>query len=280
MSHKLVLTCLVDNTVASLFAWGEHGLSFLVECEGQSILFDTGQSGHVLAHNLEALKQSGDKVRSIVLSHGHIDHTGGLRMAMNWAPGAEIAAHPGVFARRFAQRGEGSASQLEPIGLPFAREEIEGRAHLRLSAEMTEIAPAVWTTGQVPRTIDAGAISSRHLLQEGESLRPDLILDDQSLLLNTAQGLVLLLGCCHAGLLNTLEHVRRSFGRSVHAVVGGTHLGGAKLLQLQSIAAALRDDYGVEKLYLNHCTGPAIWPLMQALGERVRPCPAGMRLEF
>lgn len=272
------LTCLVDNTAQlSSRLWAEHGLAFLIEAHGAKILFDTGQSGTVLAHNLAVLGEDLRDLSAIVLSHGHYDHTGGLAEALSRAEGVEVVAHPDVFRERFSRRDEG----LKSIGLPFARREIEARARLRLERGPVEVAPGVMTTGQIPRGLGLEARESRHVVREGERLVPDPFHDDQALVLRTGRGLVVVLGCCHAGLVNTLEHVRNAFGGRVRAILGGTHLARADDASLARAIAAVRDEYDVEELYLGHCTGArGFIAFAQALGERVKPCPAGLRIEF
>ena len=119
------------------------------------------------------------------------------------------------------------------------------------------------------------------MVREGGRLVPDPLHDDQALVLRTKRGLVVVLGCCHAGLINTLEHVRKTFGGRVRAVLGGTHLAKADDARLAQAIAAVRDEYGVEELYLGHCTGArGFIAFAQALGGRVKPCPAGLRIEF
>ncbi|HDH10195.1 MAG TPA: MBL fold metallo-hydrolase [Chloroflexi bacterium] len=272
------ITCLVDNTaqLSSRF-WAEHGLSFLVEARNAKVLFDTGQSGAVLAHNLALLGEDLQDLSAIVLSHGHYDHTGGLAEALSLAKGVEVIAHPDVFRERFSRRD----GELKSIGLPFPRPEIEARARLRLEREAIEVVPGVMTTGQIPRGFGPETREPRHVVREEGKLVPDPFYDDQALVLRTERGLVVVLGCCHAGLINTLERVRSIFGGKIHAILGGTHLARADDACLTQAIAAVKDEYEVEQLYLGHCTGMrGFLAFAQALGERVKPCPAGLRLEF
>jgi len=263
----------VDNTAGGGSFWGEHGLAFLVEAEGaSSVLFDTGQSGTVLLHNLAELQTDPREIQALALSHGHKDHTGGLEALLARAPGLPLYAHPALFQERFARGDE----KVESIGLPFTREALAAQAELRLSAEPTEIAPGVWTTGEITSRPDPEGRSDRHLVREGEDWRPDPYRDDLSLILRTARGLVVLCGCCHAGLVNTLLHVRCTFGDEIVAVIGGTHLGSADEAYLNHVVTVLRDEHGSPRLYLNHCTGETAHRVLAlAFGEGVRPCPAG-----
>jgi 7,8-dihydropterin-6-yl-methyl-4-(beta-D-ribofuranosyl)aminobenzene 5'-phosphate synthase len=277
------ITCLVDNTAqrASSF-WGEHGLAFLVETEsdngGVRILFDTGQSGTVLLHNMDALKVKPRDLDALALSHAHYDHTGGLAALLERAPGLPLFAHPDLFRPRYSRR----AGQVKTIGLGLSQEELAGRVELRLSAEPTEMAPGVWTTGEIAPRPEPEGRSPHHLVRadDGDNWLPDPYRDDLTLALETASGWVVLCGCGHAGLLNILAHVRRTFGANPVAVAGGTHLVNADEAQLEHVVAEL-SAYGNPRLYPNHCTGERAYvALVQAFGKRVEPCPAGMVLKF
>lgn len=274
------VTCVVDNTVrGGSSLWGEHGLAFLIGTEdGHSILFDTGQSGTVLLHNLHELGVQSAQIEALALSHAHRDHTGGLGALLERSTDLPIYAHPDLFQRRFSRHGE----EVESIGLPLTREIREAltRAELRLSTESAEIAPGVWTTGEITSRSEPEGRSERHLVREDGGWVPDPYRDDQALVLEVASGLVVICGCCHAGLLNTLAHVRRTFEGEIVAVAGGFHLGEADEAQLEHTITVLK-TYGPPQLYPNHCTGERAYvALACALSGRVQPCPAGTVLSF
>jgi len=271
------VTCVVDDAVCdhSPF-WGEHGLAFLIEMQSGRILFDTGQSGTVLLHNLELLGVEPKAINALAISHAHYDHTGGLPALLNQVAGIPLHAHPDLFRERFSRR-EGSPKY---VGLPLEREALEQRLTLQLSAEPVEILPGVWTTGEITDRTEPEGRSVHHLVRGMEGWEPDPYRDDMALVLETGKGLVVLCGCCHAGLLITLAHVRRTFGLDIAAVAGGTHLLQADEAHLRRVIEVLR-ELGAPRLYLNHCTGlRAYITLAQAFGEKVAPCPAGTRLSF
>jgi 7,8-dihydropterin-6-yl-methyl-4-(beta-D-ribofuranosyl)aminobenzene 5'-phosphate synthase len=271
------VACVVDNAVGDAACWGEHGLSFLIEAGGRRILFDTGLSGSVLGHNLDGLRIQTEDVEAIVLSHGHSDHSGGLRVALRRCPKARVVAHPDVFMAHLAVH-EG---RRQNVGCPVSKEQIEYRASLHLSRTPIEVVPGLWTTGEVPRTLTPGTLRKHLMMEVNGRLELDTFPDDQSLAIQTEQGLILVLGCCHSGLRNTLLHVRQVFGSPLRAVIGGSHLAGEGPEELARIVALLREQYGDTKLYLNHCTGiPVLAVLRAELGERVSYCEAGTRLVF
>lgn len=271
------ITCLVDNAVLPHSAfWGEHGLAFLIEVEDGRVLFDTGASGAVLLHNLEVAGIAPESVSALALSHAHPDHTGGLPAFLERRPGLPVYAHPDLPRERFSRR-EG---RVKPKGLSLAFEVLGQQANLRLSAEPQEILPGVWTSGEISERPEPEGRSPHHLVRQGDEWAPDPYRDDMALILEGSQGLALVCGCCHAGLLNTLLHVRQTFGREPVAVLGGTHLIAADEAHMRRLVEMLRRS-GPLALYPNHCTGQAAYvALAQAFGDRVTPCPAGTVLQF
>ena len=259
----MIVTCVVDDAVCDHSPlWGEHGLALLIDTQSGRILFDTGQSGTVLLHNLNLLGIELETINALAISHAHHDHTGGLPALLDHVAGIPLHAHPDLFRERFSRR-EG---MLKSVGLPLERKALEQHLELRLSAEPTEILPGVWTTGEITDRTEPEGRSAYHLVRGTEGWEPDPYRDDMALVLETGKGLVVLCGCCHAGLLNTLAHVRRTFGPDINAVAGGTHLLHADEAHLRRVMEVLR-ELGVPQLYLNHCTGQRAYvTLAQAFG--------------
>jgi 7,8-dihydropterin-6-yl-methyl-4-(beta-D-ribofuranosyl)aminobenzene 5'-phosphate synthase len=270
------LRILVENTVPgkSDGLMGEHGFSLFVERPEIRLLFDTGASGTALLHNASRLGVDLRTAEAIVLSHGHMDHSGGLVAALR-AIGKPIPVygHPDIFTDRYGKR----ADRVTYAGLPFKREALEGMgAVFALSPAFRRIGPGIYLTGEVPRR-NAFETGDAHLFitRDGASVR-DPFTDDQSLVLETTEGLALVLGCCHAGLVNTLEHVRNQLpGRPIRAVIGGTHLGFAPPEQLARTIELLR-TLNIRLIGCSHCTGlPAGARLVAELGDRVEFCNVG-----
>ena len=271
------LTCLVDNTVQPHSSFqGEHGLAFLVESQDGRVLFDTGGSAEVFLHNLDAAGIAPESISALVLSHSHEDHTGGLPVFLDRRPGLPVYAHPAVLRERFSRRG----GEMRSRGLPLAPDVLRQKADLRLIETPQEVLPGIWATGEIVDRSEPEGRSDHHFVRQGDSWVPDPYRDDMSLVLESPRGLVLVCGCCHAGLLNTLAHVQRAFGHDPVVVVGGTHLISADEAHLHRLVEVLR-RLGPPALYLNHCTGQAAYVVLaQALGDSVAPCPAGTVLEF
>ena len=273
------VTCLVDNTAQlSSGLWAEHGSAFLVETVEAKVLFDTGQSGDVLLHNLAVLHEDLSDLSSIVLSHGHYDHTGGLKRVLSLCGEVELIAHPAIFEERISCD---DSEKEKAVGIPLSREYLEARCKLRLTTEPVQVAPGIFTTGQVPRGYGPQPMDPRLQVRSGEQLVVDPLLDDMSLTLETTNGLMVLLGCCHAGLINTLEHVTKAFPGDIFAVVGGTHLANVDDDVLLDTVSAVRERYGVQQAYVGHCSGHrGLLAFAEVYGERARPCHAGLKLNF
>jgi len=270
------LTCIVDNCVGRGDVWGEHGLSFLVENDGHCLLLDTASTGQLLLHNMRALGIEPGSIEALVLSHGHLDHTGGLQHLLPHLRHVPLYAHPEAFRNQYSLRD----GKVHSIGIGDVRELLSRHVELRLSPEPEEVIPGVWTTGEIKERPYPEGRGASHVVAEKGRFIPAPYRDDLSLVLEVADGLVLLCGCCHAGLLNVLAQVQQRFGRPVQAIVGGTHLSSAGRETLEVIVERLR-ELGPPSLYLNHCTGfQATVTLARALPEKVCACHAGTVLEY
>ncbi len=270
------LTCLIDNCVDhGSPLWGEHGLSFLIETPEGNMLWDTGQSGQVLAHNLHTLGLEGVELSAIGLSHAHYDHTGGLLWALEHFANPVIYAHQRLFEPRYSKR----KGELHSIGIDSWRGRLEREAHLKLSDQPQEIFPNVCTTGGIHQRPFPEGRSAHHLVLRGGQLVTDDYADDMSLVLCTDKGIVLLCGCCHAGLRNTLAAVRALYHQRLLAIVGGTHLVHVSDQELALVTDILVTEQ-TPQLFLNHCTGRrAINKLAETLGDRVHYCYPGMVID-
>ncbi|MBN1979103.1 MAG: MBL fold metallo-hydrolase [Anaerolineae bacterium] len=280
MSKAPKIACIVDNAVQpGSRLRGEHGLAFLIEIESGRVLFDTGQSGAVLLHNLDMLEIEPASIDALAISHAHYDHTGGLPALLGPArPGLPLYANPDLFRERLSRRGD----EFKSIGLPLAQETLRAQTVLHMSAEPQQILPGMWTTGEITLRPEPMGSSPHHMIREGDRLIPDPYQDDMALVIEVESGLLLLCGCCHAGLLNTLSHVQRVFERPIVAIAGGTHLAGTSSNHLQHVGQTLLEMASLQRVYPNHCSGTAAFhSLLLALGpEIVRPCPAGTRLDL
>jgi len=277
----LRITILCDNVVGFPFGIGEHGFAAYVQKDAEAILFDAGSGKGIVANALTFgcdLKAA----RKICLSHGHFDHTEGLPQVIPLMGNPEVHAHPGIFQERFGERRLGDTVVRRFIGIPHRREYLEQLgARFRLESGFHEIAPGVFLTGEVPRETPFEKGDPNLLIPFSGSFTQDPVLDDQSMVLPTSKGLVVLMGCAHAGMINTLQYARRSTGeKRVRAVLGGTHLGFLSPQQLEDSMMEL-ESMEPELVAVSHCTGlPAAARLMQKFGERFRFAHVGSSFLF
>ena len=270
------LTVITENTVPAKAGglYAEHGFALFLDRPESKILFDPGPAGIATLNNAPRLGIDLRAADGMVLSHGHMDHTGALPGVLRvMAKRVPVYAHPDVFTDRYAKLGE----RMIYVGLPFKREALVGMgAAFDLSTDFREIVPGVYLSGEIPRrrTFETGD-AELFVKQDGEFLR-DPLKDDQSLAVETAEGLGLILGCCHSGLINTIDHFQsRLPGKPIHTVMGGTHLEFVPAEQLRETIGILK-GLGLKRLGLSHCTGlRAGARLAQELGEAVAFCNVG-----
>lgn len=231
---------------------GEWGLSFLIKTENCQILFDTGLSTTVV-HNTRVLGIDLSIVDKIVLSHGHADHTGGLREVLKrTAKKVEVIAHPDIWASKYARLGE----QEFYVGIPFQREELESLgASFNLTREPMHLGDGIMTTGEIPMSTSYEEVDPNIFVRQGDSLNPDPLADDLAIVIDTEQGLIVVLGCAHRGVINTLYHAQKLMGKKlIYAVIGGIHLFRSPAEQLERTVRALK-EMEVKKIGVSHCTG-------------------------
>jgi len=278
MIRQVRLTILAENTVWGGTLLAEHGLSLLIEADGHAVLFDTGQ-GQVLLGNARQLGVKLAQVQAVVLSHGHYDHTGGLARILTLAARPAIYLHPVALEKKYARLDD---PPHRSIGIPAAAAECI-RAHagrVVWTREPAEVCPGICATGEVPRNTDFEDTGGAFFLDESCS-RPDPLVDDQALYIESVVGLIVVLGCAHAGVVNTLDHIAGLTGRrDVHAVVGGMHLARASKQRIQKTLQAL-ERFQVRVIGPCHCTGSAaVARLRSRFGSRVVDCITGSRLQF
>jgi 7,8-dihydropterin-6-yl-methyl-4-(beta-D-ribofuranosyl)aminobenzene 5'-phosphate synthase len=245
----------------------EWGLSILVETDGLNILLDTGRSISA-SYNTDTLEIDLSRIDKIVLSHGHRDHTGGLRQVLHrMGKEVEIIAHPDMWTAKYRRRQDEADKY---VGIPFQRQELESLgARFNLTTKPLKITDSIMTTGEIPMVTEFEKIASNLFVKEDTGFKPDKLLDDLALIINTEPGLVVILGCAHRGAINTLYHARQITGvKPIYMVLGGAHLINASEEQIQLTITALR-ELGVQKLGLCHCTGlPAVSHLAQEFGDK------------
>ncbi len=256
----------------------EHGLALWIETQHGVVLFDSGQSGTVLLHNMEKLGLNIKDVDKLVLSHAHYDHTGGVAAVFEKNDAISVYAHPDIFRERYALRN----GKYQFIGATLARDIPDDQVPLILSWQPLEIFPGLWTSGEIIERKEIEGRSNHHFIEVDGQWQPDPYRDDLSLILKTQKGLVLICGCCHAGLLNTISHVQRTFEEPIVSIVGGTHLGTMDGDTMNHIIEVLKQRFTVQPhYYLNHCSGEnARQALKSAFIERVEAFPAGTTLFF
>jgi len=247
--QDLCITALIENTAASQKLESEHGLSLWINYANRSILFDTGQSD-LLLKNAEILNIDLASADAIVLSHGHYDHTGGLASVLEIAPKAKIYLHPAAVELKLS----GNGSSVRPIGMSDA-----ARAAIQNRRVIWTVAPArllsgISVTGQIPRINDFEDVGGA-FFNDNDCLKRDELLDDQALFIESSRGLIVVLGCAHSGVVNTLNYISKLTGKKkIHALIGGMHLVNANSKRIENTLKTF-EKFEIQKIIPLHCTG-------------------------
>ncbi len=278
----LKITVLCENSVAGPFGLiGEHGWAILLELRGRKILFDTGQGIGILNNSMRLRKDLG-ALDMLVLSHGHYDHASGIPQVAGLNANLKVLCHKDVFLPRYWVKD----GDERFIGMIHRRPFLESLGcHFRFYSEFTEIVPGIYLTGEVPRITDFEKPDPHmeiEIEENGKITRvQDPLMDDLSLVVDTPSGLVVVLGCAHAGLINILSHVQKNLpGKKIHTVMGGTHLGFAEDTQFHQTLKEL-EAFEIKRLGASHCTGLSNSArLASRLGDRFFNASVGVKIEI
>lgn len=247
---------ILSTMVADYDYLGEWGFSAIIESDGHKLLFDTGSRENTVLENADSLGIDLSTVSHVFLSHNHLDHTGGLihlrKKLMLKDPNALKFVHvgKGIFSERLSKgKNVNDFTQqkeiLESLGIEFIYHE-----------KPEEMLPNIWTTGVVPRVYNEKNWSGyREIIEDGKIIE-DNIPEDQSIVINTNKGLVLVSGCGHAGIVNTLKHTDDMFQKSsdISVAIGGFHLFNKTDKDIKWTSKQMK-KYGVKEFIGAHCTG-------------------------
>ncbi len=278
MSNNLKITVLSEERADRSGLVAEHGWAVWIETDNKRILFDVGQRNEMLL-NANHLGIDICECDEIVLSHGHYDHSGGLESVWSMVPNKMVYAHPVSLAEKYARNDDGTSRYN---GMPQSTRDLlnDNPDRLIATSKPTALGSGLFVTGEIPRVTEFEDAGGAYFI-DPHCLYPDPIVDDQALFFESIHGIVVILGCAHAGVINTVKYIRKlTGGKNIHAVIGGMHLFRASEKRIRSTMQAMR-DYNLSLLGTAHCTGTAATYRMQAaFSGRCLDCCVGTQLVF
>jgi 7,8-dihydropterin-6-yl-methyl-4-(beta-D-ribofuranosyl)aminobenzene 5'-phosphate synthase len=274
----ITIHTLVENSVHKLGPLAEYGLSLLITAGDETILFDTGL-GSALIPNAAQMKIDLGDIAKIVLSHGHRDHTGGLFATLQQIGSRPVFAHPSVFLPKYSNR----TKEMQSLGIPAELAALEHAGlKLRRCEGPVEISPGILASGPIPRVTEFEHVPSHFLkdAEDGSGFVHDTLVDDQAIIITRSDYPVVVMGCGHSGMINTLLYAADLTGtKRFSLVVGGTHLMDADASQLQKTMEHL-GQFQIKRIAPCHCTGmQGQFALLQKFGSAFLQNATGDRID-
>lgn len=240
------VTILTDNNVINNKFLSEHGFSAYISTGGKNILFDTGASD-VFLKNAKTKNIDLSKVDYIVLSHGHDDHSGGIGCLLEKLKRTpKFISCTDIFTPRFDKDGE--------FGIPFSKEKIDNNFESIYSDEPYFLSEDIVFLGKIPRENDfEGRVNVGY---NSITKVPDYALDDSALAIKKDDGIVVITGCSHSGILNICEYAKKILNTErIFSIIGGLHLKDSTKEHIEKTVKNLK-NLNLDALYACHCTGP------------------------
>ncbi|MBN2144044.1 MAG: MBL fold metallo-hydrolase [Candidatus Aureabacteria bacterium] len=245
------LTVLADNnTITDRYYFAEPAVSYWIEADNKNILFDVGYSD-LFIKNAELLHIDLKKADHLVLSHGHMDHTGGLQSYIDLAgkrtKSTTLIAHPLVFNKKIYP-GFGS------IGIRKSKKEIQGRFNLHLSKTPLWLTENLCFLGEIPRKNNFEARKPLGFVMKNGKKFPDYSADDSALAYRSSKGIIVITGCSHSGIVNITEYAKKICGNEkILDIIGGLHLLNASKSLLQKTIRYFKSNK-ITAFHPCHCT--------------------------
>ena len=243
MNSLIKIISIVENQSKHGNLLSEHGLSLLIYDNSKRIFFDTGASD-LIVKNAMSLAVNPVDIDYIILSHGHYDHTGGLKYMEN----KKVYVHPDIFIPKYKKIN----NQYKYIGLPYAREYYEKENNI----EFVEVQQSIKLTENVRLHVNfKKQVVGDFYLRTNNNYIHDAFTDELALSINTNNGLVIVTGCAHSGIINIIEKVLEDNGtRVIYALLGGLHLVNLPQKEVKLIAEKI-NSYHINMIGISHCTG-------------------------
>ena len=259
------ITTLIENSQGEHLSLAvEHGISFLIENEKHSVLFDTGQSNMFLS-NAEKLGLDIHKVTHVVLSHGHYDHSGGFRGLVDYHKGFDLILGKGFFNKKYALFN----GSCEYLGNDFDKTYLEEKkiSHHFIDGNLMEIVEGIYVLSGFIRDHADEVISPRFVIRGESQFEQDTFQDEVMLAVDSPGGIVVILGCAHPGMKNMIDSAKRLLGRPVCAVLGGTHLVESSEESFTQSVNYLADE-ALRYVGVSHCTGSKAMEILKNTNSR------------